>query len=415
MDATTPKSVPLWRNREFVLFEAGRFLSTAGTQTTTIAYPLLVLALTHSPAKAGIVSFARLIPYALFAIPAGLAADRWNRKRLMIAADCGQALAIGSLATVLLVQRGAFWPIPVVAFVEGTGSVFFSVASTGALRAVVPRRQLPDAVGAQRARAAAVGLAGPPVGGALFAVGRAVPFVADCVSYAFSLLSLAAMRTPFQEKRALDTSRLRSQIAEGFRFLWTQPFIRATTFVYALGNVSIPAVLLVVIVVGKRQGLSSTEIGALMAVFGTFLLIGSLASPLFRRWFSVRTIILIELWAALGSGLYLIWPNVWVLLAGMLPQAVAIPVTDSVVVSYRVAMTPDRLLGRAESVRSNIAILLAPLGPLTAGLLLSVVSARATIAAFLAWSIALLLWGMLSSAIRNAPSLDELESAHVAL
>src|SRR3989442_303099 len=164
MDATTPKSVPLWRNREFVLLEAGRLLSTAGTETTTIAYPLLVLALTHSPAKAGIVSFARLIPYALFAIPAGLAADRWNRKRLMLTADCARALAIGSLATVLLVERAAFWPIPVVAFVEGTGSVFFSVASTGALRAVVPRRQLPDAVGAQRARGAAVGLAGPPLG-----------------------------------------------------------------------------------------------------------------------------------------------------------------------------------------------------------------------------------------------------------
>src|SRR5216110_2079611 len=79
----------LWRNREFVLLQLGQLLSSAGTSSTTIAYPLLALALTHSPAKAGIISFARLIPYALFGLVAGLAAARWNRKRLMIAAEAG--------------------------------------------------------------------------------------------------------------------------------------------------------------------------------------------------------------------------------------------------------------------------------------------------------------------------------------
>ncbi|TML40666.1 MAG: MFS transporter, partial [Actinobacteria bacterium] len=52
----------LWRNREFLLLQLGQLLSNAGTSSTTIAYPLLALALTHSPAKAGIISFARLIP-----------------------------------------------------------------------------------------------------------------------------------------------------------------------------------------------------------------------------------------------------------------------------------------------------------------------------------------------------------------
>ena len=84
------------------------------------------------------------------------------------------------------------------------------------------------------------------------------------------------------------------------------------------------------------------------------------------------------------------------------------PVTDSVVVGYRVAMTPARLLGRVESVRSNIALLVAPLGPLVAGLLLDAVSARATMAVFAAFGLVLSLWGTLSPAIRDAPSLDEL-------
>ena len=82
--------------------------------------------------------------------------------------------------------------------------------------------------------------------------------------------------------------------------------------------------------------------------------------------------------------------------------------TDSVVVGLQVALTPDRLLGRVESVRRTIALALAPLGPLTAGLLLGAVSARATVAVFAAIGLGLALWGTLSPAIRLAPRLDQL-------
>jgi MFS family permease len=63
-------------------------VSTVGTRITGVAYPLLVLALTHSPAKAGIVGFAQSLPYMLFYLPAGALVDRWNRKRVMLARPC---------------------------------------------------------------------------------------------------------------------------------------------------------------------------------------------------------------------------------------------------------------------------------------------------------------------------------------
>jgi hypothetical protein len=100
---------------------------------------------------------------------------------------------------------------------------------------------------------------------------------------------------------------------------------------------------------------------------------------------------------------------VYVLTAGILLTAVAIPSTDSVVHGYRIAMTPDRLLGRAEAVRATISLLIAPLGPLAAGVLLGAVSARATIAVFAASALVLAVWGTLSQSIRAAPSLDELD------
>ena len=396
-----------------MLLQAGQLLSRGGSQATTIAYPLLVLALTGSPAKTGLVAFARTAPQVLFGLLAGVAADRWNRKRMMIATDAVRAAAVATLGIAIALDEVSFWQIPLVAFVEGTGSVFFGAAQTGALRAVVPPRQLPAAAGAQEARGAIVLLGGPPLGGFLFGIGRAVPFLADAASYVFSFLSLVAMRTPFQEARELDASRLRSQIAEGFRFLWSQPFLRTCAFLWGLGNFAFPGVLLVLVVVWKRQGLSAGAIGALFAVFGAFLLIGSLVSPLFRRAFSMRTILYIELCTWLGSALFLIWPNVYVLTAAILPQAIAMPVTDSAVTGYRVAITPDRLLGRSESVRSNIALLISPLGPLTAGLLLANVSARATIGFFAAFALGLALWGLLSPSIRKAPSLAELDDLPV--
>ena len=394
-----------------MLLQIGQLLSSAGTSSTSIAFPLLVLAVTHSPAKAGIVAFARSLPSVLFALPAGLAADRWSRRRLMIAADVVRVLAIGSLAATILLDRVAFWQIVAVAFVEGSGSALFFGAQPGALRAVVPARQLPAAAAAETGRQAVVQLAGPPLGGALFGLARALPFLVDAVSYAFSTLSLLAMRTPFQEEREPHLASLRSRLAEGFRFVWSQPFLRTCALLFGLTNFIGPGVLFAVVVIAKEQGLSGGEVGALIAVFGACLLLGSLVSPLVRRLLPVRAVLLLELWTWLGCAVFLVWPNVYVLTAGILPTALAIPSTDSVVHGYRIAMTPDRLLGRAESVRSMISLLIAPLGPLIAGVLISTVSARAAIAVFAVVGVVLAIWGTLSPSIRMAPSLDDLLGA----
>jgi hypothetical protein len=401
----------LYRNRDFVLLELGRLLSGAGSQASAIAYPLLALAVTGSAAKAGIVGFARVLPQALFGLLAGAAADRWNRKWLMIGADLVRALAVGALGGLVLSGAVRWWSIPVVAFVEGAGSAVFGAASAGALKAVVPAQQLPTAVGAQRARMSTLMLAGPPVGGALFELGRAVPFLADAASYAFSFASLAAMRTPFQEARERESSPLHVRIAEGLRFMWRNAFVRTCALIYALGNPLMPGVLLALVVVGRRQGLSGGEIGLLVAALGAAALVGSLASPLARRALPIRTIIVLELWTWLGCWVFVAWPTVYALLAVVVPFGLCAPVTDSVVEGYRVALTPDRLLGRVEAARSTVALLILPLGPLAAGLLLDVASARATIAVFALVGLGLAVWGTFSPVLRRAPRLADLDAA----
>ena len=404
---------PLRRNRDFVLLQAGQLLSTAGTQATAIAYPLLVLALTHSPARAGVVGFASIVPYALFGLFAGVAADRWNRKRVMLAADGVRALAIGSLVAALAAGHATFAQIAVVAFVEGTGFVFFNIAEVGALRSVVPARQLPDAAAAEQARMSVVTLVGPSAGGALFGLGRMVPFLADVISYASSIGSLLAMRTPFQEAREREPMQLRRQIREGISFLWSHAFLRTGALMFALDNFVFQALFLIFIVVGKRQGLSSGLIGALIAVFGASSLVGALLAPRIAKLLSMRTILVANQWANGAFIVFLLVPNVYVLVASVLPVAFASPALNAVVIGYRTAVTPDHLVGRVSSVARNIALLAMPLGPLAAGFLLGSVSARVTVVCFAAVAFAVALWSTLSPSIREAPSLDELDDVRV--
>jgi hypothetical protein len=219
------------------------------------------------------------------------------------------------------------------------------------------------------------------------------------------------MRTPFQEERELDRAPVGRRLAEGFGFLWSRPFLRTTAFLFGLASFIGPGVLLAIVVIGKREGLSGGEVGILVAAFGGCILLGSFLSAVVRSLLPVRGVLLLELWTWTGCALFVVWPNVYVLTASILPTALAIPSTDSVVHGYRIAMTPDRLIGRVESVWTTIVLVIAPAGPLVAGILLETVSARATIAVFAAFGLALALWGTLSPSIRAAPSLDELAAA----
>src|SRR5579884_4077464 len=91
------RPIPLWRNRNFLLLMIGQNISSVGSQVSQLAFSLLALTLTHSPAQAGLITAARGLPFALLSLPAGALADRWNRKRVMILCDTGRAIALASI------------------------------------------------------------------------------------------------------------------------------------------------------------------------------------------------------------------------------------------------------------------------------------------------------------------------------
>jgi hypothetical protein len=394
---------PLRRNRDFLLLQAGHLLSTFGSSMSGIAYPLLTLALTGSAAKTGYVGAVELAPLVLLSAPAGVAADRFDRRRLMIASDVAGAASVGALAAAVLTHHAGFRLILVVAFVDTAAAVFFRAGNSGAFRAVVPRSQLADAASVSMARMSAVRLVGPPVGGALFGVARALPFLADAISYAFSTISLLLMRTPFQEAREPGA---RPRFREGLAHFWRIPFLRTTVGMIAASNLVAAGAPVAVIVLAHRRGLPSAAIGGFVALQGVTLLLGSIASPLLRRLVPMRAILLSEFWMALVYGAFLAVPNVYVLAVAASLHAFWFPSTDSAMTAYSYALIPDRLLGRTMAASNMLRAASAPIGPLAAGLLLAHSTPRLAILVLAAPVVVAAVLGTLSAAIRDLPSLE---------
>ena len=394
---------PLRRNRDFVLYQCGGLLSTFGSGISGIAYPLLTLALTHSAAKTGYVGAVEFLPLVILSAPAGVAADRFDRRRLMIASDLAGATALALLGTAVLTGHTAYWMILVVAFVDTTAAVVYRSGSSGAMKAVVPTPQLADASSVTMARMSTVRLVAPPVGGALYDLSRGLPFLVDAVSYAFSTAALLLMRTPFQEERVPGA---RTPFREGLAYFWSIPFLRTTVGMIAASNLVAVGAPIALIILAHRQGLSALAIGGFVALQGVALLVGSTLSPVLRRHFPMRAILLSEFWMALVYVAFLVYPNVYVLAACISLHAFWFPNTDSAIQAYSYMLIPDRLLGRAMAAANTVRAASAPLGPLVAGLLLAHTSPQVAIAVLAGPVVVAAIIGTLSDSIRNLPSLS---------
>jgi len=123
-----PEPGSLRRNRDFQLLWVGQAVSALGARASTIAYPLLVLALTGSPADAGLVGFAATIPYLAIQLPAGVLVDRIDRRRAMIACDAGRMLALAGVAAAVVAGHASIALIASAALVEGCLTVVFNLA-----------------------------------------------------------------------------------------------------------------------------------------------------------------------------------------------------------------------------------------------------------------------------------------------
>ena len=401
---------PLWRNRDFLLLWSGQAVSSAGGAASDLALPLLILALTRSPAQAGFAGALRSLAYVALGLPAGALVDRWNRKWTMILCDTLRALALGSIPLALALGRLTMAQLYLVALVEGTLYVFFTLAESAALPGVVAKAQLPAATAQNEVTGGAVTLIGPSLGGALYGVARALPFLADAVSYAASVLSLCWMRLPsLRQDRPDQTSRLRVEIREGLGWLWREPVVRALTLLHSALILSYEGMMLIVLVIAERRHTPPAAIGLMFGISGIGAILGAVLGAQAHKRLRLGQIMVGAFWLfALLWPLYAIAPSALALGAILGAFWVVDEIYDVSQVSYRLALIPDALRGRVNSAFRIVGYGCGALSMAVTGLLLQRFGVLATLAVFEAPLIALALAATLNRAMRTARPIAEL-------
>lgn len=384
-------TAPLSRNRDFNLIWVGQAASALGTRITALALPLLVLATGGSAAAVGLVSFASTAPYLLLQIPAGAIVDRHDRRRLMLWCDAIRLVALLSLPVAIWTDALTVAQLAVVGFVEGSGFVVFGLAEEAAVKNVVPDEQLEAAVGRNEARSRGAGLAGQPLGGLLFGVAGALPFVVDALTYLLSFVLLLFVRTPLQEERSAETAPASwAEAKAGIGYLWRQRFLRHCTLLVAGSNLIFQALFVLTVVVARERGASAAEVGALFGIVGALGLLGALVAPAIAERVSGRAVVVGLNWvwaAALPLYLLPVPPPALGAIFGVMSFAGAC--WNVVLGAAELRLVPDRLLGRVRGAAGLFAWGAVPLGGLLGGASLSALGADATVLAMTAGMVVL--------------------------
>jgi len=351
--AEHPSVLPLRRNRDYLLLLSGQAVSRSGTQVSQTATPLLVLAITGSPAWAGILFGMVLVPTLLLGLPAGALIDRYERKRIMIVCDLLRALALGSIPVALILGRLTLVQLCVTSLIEGTCSVFFTVAETTSFPQVIDEEQMGVASGQQQAVANVALLVGPALAGIALSIGRVFPFLLDALSYVASVVSLLGIKHRFPAEPAETTSSILEQIRDGVQWLWQDKVIRLFTLLAAIGSGIDNALFLVFVVIATQHlhaSVAATGIAIGVAAGGGGIL-GALLANRLERTFGVARLTITTSWIRVGLlPLLLLAPNIIVLGLVLFVDGLALVSQATALYATRQLLIPQEIRGRISSV-----------------------------------------------------------------
>lgn len=369
------------RHRNFQLFFAGQFVSLTGTWMQTVAQSWLVYQMTGSVILLGTVGFASQIPVLLLAPFGGTAADRFDRRRILLVTQSWAMLLAGTLAALTLTGNIQIWHLLVIAVGFGVGNAFDIPARQAFVSDMVGREDLINAIALNSSMFNGARIVGPAIAGILVAaVGEGWCFFANSVSYIAVLMSLLAMKMIPAVRRELKSPF--AEIREGFVYVATTPPIRALLLLLGLVSLAgMPYAVLMPVFAADYLGGDSGTLGFLMGCSG----IGALAAALTLA--SRRHVFGLGKWVAAacaGLGLFLITFSFSRSVA--LSALILVPVGFSMMTQMASsntlvqAMVPDELRGRVMSVYSMMFMGLAPVGSLLAGTIAGIVGPAETVA-----------------------------------
>ncbi|MCT2590810.1 MFS transporter [Streptomyces sp. N2-109] len=376
-------------DRDFRRFWWAGTTDALGTQTSGLALPLLLLALGESPAVVGTVAGVSAGCGILAGPFAAVLADRGARRTVMVLAALTAATAMASVAAGTLLGDPPLWHLFAAVLVERTATSCQEAASAGTVAVIVPPDRYPQAVSRLQAGEQAGLVVGPALGGALFQLGRWLPFLADALSYLVSALCVAAMRSDLRPRRdgeASSESKRPSpaprgglaaaghgflrELGAGAVFARRQPFLRFVLLWSTVMSVLLAALSYGTLFTLRDAGAAGGPIGAVLAVAGAAGLAGALLAPRLARALPGPRLVVTVSWLLVAPAVGLaLTTRVWVsaLLFGLI--SLLLPAAAVVLQSRAIQVTPQELQSRTGTVLATTTGLAAAAGPVAAGAL----------------------------------------------
>lgn len=368
-DSRLALAVRALRHRNFQLFFAGQLISLIGTWMQTVAQSWLVYRMTNSALLLGAVGFSSQIPVFIMAPIGGIVADRFQRKRVVIATQVASMVLAAILAALTLTHRIQVWQVMVLAALLGVVNAFDIPARQSFLIEMVGREDLMNAIALNSSMFNGARIIGPAVAGILVAsIGEGWCFFANAVSYIAVIVGLLMMRIKHATKLATTGSPWEN-IREGFAFaLGKGPFRLILLLLGLVSFMGMPYAVLMPVFADQILHGGARGLGILMGATGVGALLG--AASLAAR-VGVKGLGKLIGFCAGGFGLSLIFfafsRSFWLSTMLLLPVGFFVMVQMASSNTLIQTMVPDKLRGRIIAVYSMMFMGMAPFGALSAG------------------------------------------------
>jgi MFS family permease len=370
------------RHRNFQLFFSGQLISLIGTWMQTIAQAWLVYRITGSSLLLGVVGFAGQIPIFILSPLGGLAADRWNRQKIVIGTQVASMLLAFVLAALTLLHIVKTWEIITLAALLGAVNAFDIPGRQSFLIEMVSRDDLMNAIALNSSMFNGARVIGPAIAGILVSrIGEGWCFFANGASYIAVIAGLLMMKLPPYRPVPAGTSPF-EHIAEGFRYIQrTAPILALITLIGIVSLVAVPYSVLMPIFADQILHRGAHGLGILMGSAGVGALLGALTLASRRGVKGLGTVVG---FAAMAFGVSLILfafsKIFWLSVVLLVPVGYGVMLQMSSSNTLIQAMVPDELRGRAMAMYTMMFMGMAPIGSLLSGLFADWIGAPLTVA-----------------------------------
>jgi MFS family permease len=347
-----------------------------------IVVPLLAVRLTDSPLLIAGLAVAGRLPWLVFVLFAGALADRLDRRATMRNVQLFRALVLAGLTLLSLVDGLSLPLLYAVALGLGVAETLFDTAAQSIMPSVVEKDQLSNANGKLYGVELVMNqFVGPPLGGLV--IGLSVPLAlgGSAVGYLLAAIGLALIVGRFKPERAGPKTRITTDIAEGFAYLWNHRVLRTLAIMVGVMNLATSATMAVFVLYALSpgpMGLSEAGFGVFMTTFAAGSVAGSFAAArLEKRFGRVPLLFVSVLIMGVGVSVPGFTTNPFAIGTAFVLSGVFVVVWNIITVSLRQRIVPDHLLGRLNSAYRLFAWGTQPIGALAGGVVAEVIGLQA--------------------------------------